>query len=379
MVQILDTTLRDGSYVVDFKFSIEDTEIIASGLDKNNVEFIEIGHGLGLSASRDPKMCAAHSDVEYMEAASRSIVNSKWGMFIIPGIGRLEDIVTAAEFGMDFIRIGTNVTEVDKSLPYITKAKEYGLYVFNNFMKTYAMTPDEVGKMASKVAAVGSDIVCIVDSAGGMLPEDVEDYFKGIRKYSDIEIGFHGHNNLGLAIANSLKAVELGASIVDCSIRGIGRSAGNAPTEILLYTLIRKGIHINIDPLKIMDIAETVIDPILRNRYPIDSYSVVSGYAQFHSSFLNTIMDYANRYGVDPRELIIYVCQEDKVSAPQEMVERIARNLANSKEYPGKTIISKLHFKSRINNTKFADNVISLAKEASAISKKYDKVSVFNI
>jgi 4-hydroxy-2-oxovalerate aldolase len=328
MVQLLDTTLRDGSYVVDFQLTAHDTALIAAGLDALNVPFIEVGHGVGMRAGQDPRMRAACPDEEYLRAAAGAVHNGRWGMFFIPGIGRLDDIDMAADHGMHFIRIGTNVTEAAQADPYIARAKARGMFVSSNFMKTYAATPDEVGHLARHAAEAGSDIVCVVDSAGGMFPDDVERYFEGIRLHTDVDVGFHGHNNLGLAIANTLRAVELGAAIVDTSIRGMGRSAGNASTEILLLALRRRGIDLGIDPLRIMTIAEQRIDPMLRNYAQVESIGIISGFAQFHSSFLGTVLAEAERFGVDPRELILRVTEEDKVNAPAEMVERLARELA---------------------------------------------------
>ena len=340
MVQILDTTLRDGSYVVDFQLTAHDTALIGAALDAEGVPFIEIGHGVGMNASSNPSMRAASTDEEYLRAAAESIKHAKWGMFFIPGIGRIDDIDLASSFGMSLLRVGTNVTEVPLAEKFIARAKKRGMYVSANLMKTYAAKPEEVGRLARIVAEYGADIVCVVDSAGGMLPEDIDAYFAGIRAESSIPIGFHGHNNLGLAIANSLRAVENGAAIVDTSIRGMGRSAGNAATEIFLLALQRRGIEVGIDPLRIMTIAEQRIDPMLRNYPQVDSIGIISGYAQFHSSFLGTVLEYAARYGVDPRELILYVTREDKVNAPKELVERLAREMSELREVPRRVTVS---------------------------------------
>ena len=332
MVKILDNTLRDGSYVVDFKFTAKDTEIIASKLDEAKIPYIEVGHGLGLHAGTRDDMRSADPDEMHMEAVKSAVKKGKWGMFFIPGFGRLEDIDIAAKHGMDFIRIGTNVTEVASSEPYIKRAKELGMYVFSNFMKTYVMSADKVGEMAALSASYGSDVVCIVDSAGGMLPDDVSGYFKAVREKSDVKIGFHGHNNLGLAIANTLKAIELGADVVDTSVRGLGRSAGNTNTEMLLMVLMRLGIDLKIDVMKLFDLAEEYIDPILKDYSQVDSIGIISGYSSFHSSFQNKVMKYAKKHNVDPRLLIIKLTEHDKINAPDELLERLALSMVGVTE-----------------------------------------------
>lgn len=380
MVKILDTTLRDGSYVIDFQFTAKDTAIISAAVDDAGIPFIEVGHGVGLNGTSRPKMHAAATDEEYLNATAQSVKSAKWGMFFIPGIGRLEDIVLAAKYGMDFIRIGTDVTHVEQSEPYIQKAKELGMYVCSNFMKTYAMTPDEVGQQAFKVAQFGSDLVCVVDSAGGMFSEDVEAYFAGIRKHTDLPIGFHGHNNLGLAMANTLKAVDLGAEIVDTSIRGMGRSAGNAVTEMLLLMLKRRGIEHGVDVTKILNAADHLIDPFLKNYQQVNSIGIISGYAQFHSSFLGLVLDHADKYLVDPRELIVRLTQVDRVNAPKELVDRLAHEMSQEKTTSVRRVNVYLpHSHEEFSTRSLTAQVQSLIKEAEVVAKKYAKTTVFNL
>ena len=177
MLKILDTTLRDGNYAVDFKFTAKDMTLIASALDQCGMPMIEIGHGLGLNAGGQRDMLSASTDMEMLVAAAEAIKSNQWGMFFIPEIGRMEDMELAARHGMKFIRIGTNVTKTVEAQKYVARAKELGLLVSCNFMKTYALSPDQVGAKAAEAQKFGADIVSVVDSAGGFLPEDIEAYF----------------------------------------------------------------------------------------------------------------------------------------------------------------------------------------------------------
>lgn len=326
-VKILDTTLRDGSYVNNFQIGKEDTYNIAKSLDEIGVEYIEVGHGLGLNATTYDGMKGICSDVDWLEASASAVKNNKWGMFFIPGIGRMEDIDLAASYNMDFIRIGANIDEYQKAAPFIQRAKEKGMYVCANFMKTYALGYEEVGQKAAEAVSYGSDLVCIVDSAGAMLPSDVEGCVKSIQDKTDATMGFHGHNNLGLAISNSLKAAELGVDVIDTSLRGMGRSAGNTVTEIFVLVMNRMGIDLGFDMYKLLDIAEQYVDPILDGYKQVDSYSVLAGYAKFHSSFTPVINKYASATGVDPRKLIVELCKEDIINAPEQLVKKIANRL----------------------------------------------------
>ena len=326
-LKLLEVTLRDGSYAIDFKFTASDTALICEELEGLGFDLIEIGHGVGLGASRAGKGKAAESDDTYLRVAAETLKKASWGMFCIPGIATLEDIDMAAEYGMSFIRIGTDVTKVEQSEAFITRAKRHGMFVSANFMKSYAMVPDKFAEKALLTQKYGSDILCIVDSAGGMLTGDMEKYFLAVQEKCDIKLGFHGHNNLELALANSLRAVELGASIIDTSLQGIGRGGGNTPTEVFLLALERKSISMGINPLRVMDVGDKYIKPLL-TRCGYDAIDIISGYAQFHSSYMGIIREYSSKYRIDPRRLIVAVCEEDRVNAPREMVDRIAKEIS---------------------------------------------------
>lgn len=381
MIQILDTTLRDGSYVTNFQFTPKDTAFVAAALDDAGVPFIETGHGLGLNAGTREDMRSPYPDEAYLKACQDVVTNNRWGMFFIPGIGRMEDIELAAKYGMHFVRIGTNVTEAEQAEPFIRKAKELGMYVASNFMKTYAVSADEVGRLAAIAASHGSDIVCVVDSAGGMFSEDIDSYVHAIRDHTDVDIGFHGHNNMGLGIANALRAVELGCAVVDTSIRGLGRSSGNTVTEIFLLAMKRKGMDLGIDITRILDLAETIVDPLLKNYQQVDSIGIVSGYARFHSSFLGRIMDYAGSYQVDPRELIVRVSAVDKLNAPNELVKRMAIELAEERRTGPRQIHVSLPTDRREQDrsTDVGQQAAIMADEACSLAGKCNSVSVFNL
>lgn len=328
--RILECTLRDGSYVINFQFTAADTRDLVRAMENIGFDMVEVGHGVGLGASDKGMGVAAETDETYLRAAAETVQHAQWGMFCIPGIAELYHVDMAAEYGMNFIRIGTNVEDYRQSQPFIERAKRNGMYVCSNFMKSYASEPEYFAHHVLETQKYGADLVYIVDSAGGMFPDDIERYVSAVRSKSQtVSLGFHGHNNLGMGVANSLKAVELGIEIIDTSLQGFGRGAGNTPTEQFLGALIRHGVDMNIDPIAVMDAGEKYIQPLIEAR-GLSSIDLVSGIAQFHSSYLGTIREFATRYRVDPRKLIIAVCQEDKVNAPEELVEAKARELSQS-------------------------------------------------
>lgn len=325
--RILECTLRDGSYAISFQFTAADTSVIAGALEEVGFDLIEIGHGIGLGASERGMGVAAETDEGYMKAAADTLRQAAWGMFCIPGIATVDHINLAADYGMNFIRVGTNVTEVDQARPFIERAKAHGMTVYANFMKSYASPPEEFAELTARAAGFGVDAVYLVDSAGGMFPEDVRHYVEAVRRLTPVALGFHGHHNLGMGVANALTAVEVGVEIIDSSLQGFGRSSGNTPTEQFLCALERRGLGIGIDPIRVMDIGEQYIQPLITSRGH-GSIDTVSGYAQFHSSYMGVIREFASKYRIDPRRLIIAICAVDKVNAPRDLVEELARKLA---------------------------------------------------
>ncbi len=339
-VQVLECTLRDGSYVNNFQFSSGDTELICRELDAVGARYVEVGHGLGLGAyRRGGEYAAAATDEEYLLAASKSLKKAKFGMFCIPGIAQMADVDMAHAHGMDFIRIGTNVNEVEKSAPFVERAKNHGMMVFANYMKSYALPPKELAVKAELSKEYGVDYIYIVDSAGGMLPSELRSYILALKDNVDIGIGYHGHNNLGLAVANSLLAVELGVEFVDTSLQGLGRGGGNAPTEQMVLVLEKAGYRTGFDLFKVLDAGFDIVLPLLAQT-GYNPFDLISGYALFHSSYIPVIRRYSSKYSVDPKALIVELCKVDQINAPPELVEKLARKL---KDKGRDKMLSKYH------------------------------------
>lgn len=326
--RILDCTLRDGSYVINFQFTADDTRNILFSLETAGFDLIELGHGMGLGASEKGKGVAAETDETYLRIAAETLTKAQWGMFCIPGIAKLDHVHLAAEYGMNFIRVGTNIEQYKEAKPFVELAKNKGMVICANFMKSYACCPADFAKYAVEAEKFGADFIYLVDSAGGMLPREIASYVDAVKsKSSSLRLGFHGHNNIGLGVANSLQATELGVELIDTSLQGFGRGGGNVPSEQFLCALMRSGVDMGIDPIAVMDVAEKYILPLIRS-VGLSSIDIISGLALFHSSYMELIEKYAKTYRIDPRRLIVAVCEKDKVNAPIELVEQLAKNLA---------------------------------------------------
>ncbi|HEU4559519.1 MAG TPA: hypothetical protein VFS20_16835 [Longimicrobium sp.] len=325
-VNVLDNTLRDGSYAVDFSFTAADTARICTELERAGVRYIEVGHGAGLGATAKGVFPAAASDEEYLRAARSVLTSAQFGMFCIPSIARLDDIDLAADHGMGFIRVGTEVTTAAEMRPYIERAKQRGLLTTANLMKSYAVPAEQFAEAAALAESFGADVVYLVDSAGCMFPEDVRAYLDALRERSQVRFGFHGHDNLGMAVYNSLLSADEGASFVDGSLQGLGRRPGNAATELLVASFEKRGYDTGIDMLRLLRTGEESTRPLL-GPAGIEALDVVSGYAGFHSNFLPTVLAAAEEYAVDPALLIIGLCEIDRCTVRDEDLRRIANHL----------------------------------------------------
>lgn len=339
--EIMDVTCRDGSYVVKFQMSTADEKRICQGVEQLGYHYTEIGHGMGLGADRIKKWSALHTDEEYLKCAQENLHTIKYGVFCIPGIAEVDDIKMAARYGCSFIRVGCNVEDIDQTEDYIKAAKAQGLFVASNYMKSYASSLEAFQNAVQKSEAWGSDLIYIVDSAGGMLPSDVERYFNSVRQISNIKTGFHGHDNIGMALANSLYAVELGVDFIDCSLQGLGRSAGNTSLEKFTICLQKMGYKLNIDEIKMLLLSKKYVYPLVKNKglNPIDVECGISG---FHSSYLQEIHKVSATYEVNPLSLIREYCKYDQVSMDKSKLEQIAAALP--KDYESGSLVDFFNY-----------------------------------
>ncbi len=320
---VLDNTLRDGSYAIGFSFTATQTSALCRDLEHAGVSMIEIGHGAGVGATAKGLNPAAASDPEYLRAAAGALECAAFGVFCIPGVAELDDVQRAIDEGIGFLRVGTDVTRVAESRPFIDLAKRHGVFTTANLMKSYAVPPEEFAAAAALSASFGADVVYLVDSAGTLFPEDVRTYLEALQARSSVSFGFHGHDNLGVANYNTLLSADLGATLVDGSLQGLGRSAGNAATELIVVSLEKRGYDTGIDGLQLLRAGEVHARPLL-GPGGFESVDVVSGLAGFHSNFLPKVLEAADRYGVEPEHLIVDLCEVDRCSVQDDDLRRIA-------------------------------------------------------
>ncbi|MGQ9616698.1 MAG: 4-hydroxy-2-oxovalerate aldolase [Spirochaetota bacterium] len=327
-IRIVDTTLRDGSHAIKHQFTLENVGDIASALDKAGVYGIEVSHGDGLAGSSIQYGWAKFSDEERLDVAQRVVKSSRLAVLLLPGIGTREDLKMAITKGAKIARIATHVTEADISEQHIKMAKGMGLEVMTFLMLAHMEEPRKVLEQAKLMESYGADVVYVVDSAGAMLPDDVRARVGLLKEKLGVEIGFHAHNNLGLAIGNTIVAVEEGASVVDGTLGGLGAGAGNAPTEVLIAVFNKLGYETGADLYKAMDAAEDIVRPLMSRPQIIDKSSLILGYAGVYSSFLLHTYKASERFKVEPRDVLIELGKRKVVGGQEDMIVDVAYELS---------------------------------------------------
>ena len=326
-LKIIDCTLRDGGNAINFKFKKDLTKNILIGLEKAGVRWIDMGHGFGLGASKKCGKPASLSDEEYMELAKSCLKKAKYGFFFLTKFGEKKDIRLASKKGVNFLRIGSNITEVDQIEEFIKYAKDQELIVNVCLMKAYAANIKDYIKVLEKLKKWEVNLITLMDSAGTMVPKKVKEYIIQGKVNVGVPLGFHAHNNLQLAIGNSITAIESGAEEIDGSIGGLGRSAGNASTEIMAILLEKYVWGRFLDYKILSELNDKYIFPLIKGENRFSSKALTFGFAGFHSSFFPLVMKVCKKYpSVDYRDVVLAVSAEEKINVTEDLIENIIKN-----------------------------------------------------
>lgn len=331
-VHILDSTLRDGSHALSHQFTAEQVAKVAKGLDEAGVEMIEVSHGDGLGGSTITYGFSKQSELELLRAASSVIKRGKLAVLLLPGIGTKDDLKMAADCGAKVAQIATHVTEADIAEQHIGLAKKMGMEVIGMLMLSHMASPEKIVEQGKIMENAGADVVLVTDSAGALMPHTVSERVAALRAALKIGVGFHGHNNLSLAVANSVAAVKEGACWLDACTCGLGAGAGNTPVEVLVAVLDKMGYETGIDLWKIMDVAEEIVRPIMLKPVRIGKASLTMGYAGVYSSFLLHADKAAEQFGVDARDILVEIGKRKAVGGQEDMIVEVAMALAEKKK-----------------------------------------------
>lgn len=329
--RITDTSLRDGSHPMRHQFTIEQVRTVAGELDRAGVPVIEVSHGDGLAGSSLQYGFSGTSEMDLIEAAADVCTQAQIAVLLLPGVGTRKELREAVQRGARIVRIATQCTEADVSQQHFELAKELGLETVGFLMMAHMRPPEELVEQARLMESYGADCVYVVDSAGAMLPQDAAARVSAFKNALGCQVGFHAHNNLGVAIGNSIAALEAGAEQIDGCLRGLGAGAGNAPTELLAAVFDKMGLDSGLDVFKLSDAAEYILAPMMPFQ-PIPNRDALSiGYAGVYSTFLLHARRHGERLGVDPREILVELGRRKAMAGQEDWIIDVAQDLANQK------------------------------------------------
>jgi 4-hydroxy-2-oxovalerate/4-hydroxy-2-oxohexanoate aldolase len=329
-----DMTLRDGMHPKRHQMTLEQMKTIAQGLDGAGVPLIEVTHGDGLGGASVNYGFPAHSDEAYLGAVIPLMKRAKVSALLIPGIGTVDHLKMAHGLGVHTIRVATHCTEADVSEQHIAMARKLGMDTVGFLMLAHMNSPEGLVTQARLMESYGANCIYITDSAGYMLPDDVKARLAPVREAlkPDTELGFHGHHNLAMGIANSLAAIESGANRIDAAAAGLGAGAGNTPMEVFVAVCARMGIETGVDVFKIQDVAEDLVVPIMDHVIRIDRDALTLGYAGVYSSFLLFAKRAEKKYGVPARDILVELGRRGMVGGQEDMIEDTALTLARERD-----------------------------------------------
>lgn len=329
-ISFIDGTLRDGSHAIMHQLTIENIKNYCIEMDSVGMDTIVVGHGNGLGASSLQVGISLLSDYEMLLTARKYLERTKLGVYMIPGFGTIQDnLRPAIEAGVDVVKIGCHCTEADTTRQHIEFVRNKNKEVYGVLMMYHMASIEKLLEEVQKMESYGANGVILMDSAGASTMEMVKRTISSLAENVNIKIGFHPHNNLGLAVANAFVAIQEGAMIIDGTLKGFGAGAGNCQLEALVAVLEKSGYKTNVDLYKMLDVNEKIMPQISSNTNGLDSLSIVSGMSGVFSAFKIPVLKAAEQFDLDPRDIFVELGRRKAVGGQEDMIIEIAEQLSN--------------------------------------------------
>ena len=324
---ISDATLRDGNHAIKHQINKTQLSLYCKAAESAGLDIVEVGHGNGIGASSIQVGLSNLTDTKMLETCRKILKKTKLGIHVIPGFATKKDIDNAISIGVDTFRIASHCTEADVTQKHIEHIRKKNKNVYGVLMMSHMATKDVLYDQAKKMRQYGAEGVVLMDSAGAYLPEDVRNKVSFLRKkLSDFPIGFHAHNNLGLAISNSVEAVYSGASIIDGCARGFGAGAGNTQIEVLIAVFNKLKIRTNVNLYKILDCGDIAEKFLVKSIPSISSTSVVSGLSGVFSGFIKHVIKHSEKHRVNPRDVFFELGKRKAVAGQEDLIMDVVKD-----------------------------------------------------
>lgn len=332
-ITLHDMCLRDGMHAKGEQITVEQMVKLAVALDQAGVPYLQVTHGAGLGGNSLQHGFALASNEDYIAAVAARMTQAKVSVLLIPGLGTMRELQEAYDAGARSVHVATHCTEADTAPQHIAFARKLGMDTSGFLMMAHLNDVKGIVAQGVLLESYGATTVYVTDSAGYMLPADVTARIGALRDAlkPETEIGFHGHHNLGMGIANSIAAVEAGANRIDASVAGLGAGAGNTPLEVFAAVCERMGIGTGVDLFKLMDVAEDIVLPMMDHIVRVDRDSLTLGYAGVYSTFLLHAKRAAREFGVPARDILVELGRKKMIGGQEDMILDTAMTMAKER------------------------------------------------
>ncbi|MEI9907405.1 MAG: 4-hydroxy-2-oxovalerate aldolase [Actinomycetota bacterium] len=329
MTLLYDVTLRDGNHALRHTLTSEFVSQYCKVADSSGVWAVEVGHGNGLGASSFLVGKSSESDEELLSLARSHLKSAKLAVHTIPGFATADrDLIPAIDIGVEVFRVATHVTEASVAEKHIEFLATRNLIVHGVLMMSHMIDIEGLVAQATLMKKFGASAIILMDSAGHFVPDEVRVRVDAVRERVAIEVGFHAHNNLGVAVSNAESAIVSGANIIDGASMGLGAGAGNAQLENIVATSIKVGKPLS--PVShFLEMSRLVETTYPGNLPRTNSSSIESGLAGVFSGYAPQVKQLSEEMGIEVSVLWQEMGKRKLVAGQESMIREIAQDLMN--------------------------------------------------